>query len=154
MSADTYVVQRNTIVNAPAERIFAQLNDFHNWRSWSPWEGLDPELRRTYTGPDAGPGATYAWSGNRKAGQGHMTIIDATPSSAVVVDLVFEKPFPNHAESVFTITPQGAGSEVTWTMTGKKTLMTKIMGIFMSMDSLIGKDFDKGLAGLKAAAEE
>lgn len=153
MTDDTYTVERSTTIEAPPERIYEQVADFHSWRNWSPWDGLDPDMRRTYSGPDAGPGATYAWAGNRKAGEGQMEITEATAPTHVRIDLRFIKPFRAQNETVFHIRPEGSGSRVTWTMTGRKTLATKIMGIFKSMDAMIGPDFEKGLASLKSTAE-
>ena len=153
MAEDKYTVQRSATIDAPPERVYAQIADFHNWTNWSPWEDLDPALQRTYSGADAGTGAVYAWSGNRKAGQGRMVISDATPSSRVHIDLSFEKPWKSRNDTVFTIEPTTAGSEVTWTMTGEKTLMTKVLGLFTSLDKRVGPDFEKGLARLKATAE-
>jgi uncharacterized protein YndB with AHSA1/START domain len=153
MPDDTYTVERSATVEAPPERVYEQIADFRNWTSWSPWEGVDPQLERTYSGAESGTGAVYAWSGNRKAGQGRMEIIGANQPSRVQIDLRFEKPWKARNDTVFTIEPQGSGSRVTWSMTGKKTLMTKVMGVFKSMDDLLGPDFEKGLARLKATAE-
>ncbi len=153
-SADTYTVRRSTTIAAPPERVYGLVADFHRWTAWSPWEDIDPDMRRDHSGPDSGVGATYAWSGNRKAGQGRMTITEATEPSTVRIDLLFEKPFKAHNETVFDIEPDGAGSAVTWTMTGRKTLMTKLMGIVKSMDAMVGPDFEKGLARLRTAAEQ
>jgi hypothetical protein len=153
MAEDKYTVQRSASIDAPPERIYAQIADFHNWTNWSPWEGLDPALERTYSGAEAGTGAVYSWSGNRKAGQGRMVISDATPSSRVHIDLAFEKPWKSRNDTVFTIEPTTDGSQVTWTMTGEKTLMTKVLGLFTSLDKMVGPDFEKGLARLKATTE-
>ena len=152
--ADTYTVARSTHVDAPAERVYEQVADFHHWRQWSPWEDVDPALERSYSGPASGAGAAYAWSGNRKAGKGSMEIVEATNPSLVRIDLVFEKPFKARNETVFTVVPDGDGSKVTWTMTGRKTLMTKAVGLVSSMDKLLGRDFEKGLARLKSVAEQ
>jgi hypothetical protein len=129
MADDTYTVQRSTTIEAPPARVYEQLADFHNWLNWSPWEEIDPDLRRTYSGAGSGTGAAYAWSGNRKAGQGRMEITDAIAPSKVQIDLFFEKPFKARNETVFSVRPEGAGSLVTWTMVGKRTLMTRVMGI-------------------------
>ena len=150
---DTYRVERSTTIQAPPDTVYEQVVDFHRWTAWSPWEDLDPAMRRTYSGPDSGVGAAYAWSGNRKAGQGRMEITEAASPSLVRVDLRFEKPFPSRSDTSFAIRPEGDGSVVIWSMTGRKTLPLKIFGIFRSMDSLIGPDFEKGLALLKAVAE-
>jgi uncharacterized protein YndB with AHSA1/START domain len=153
MAGDTYSVERSARIDAPPEQVYEQLVDFHNWPTWSPWEGLDPDMERTYSGAQSGAGAVYAWSGNRKAGRGQMRMTSAVEPTNVHVELAFEKPFKSRSETVFSITPDGAGSRVTWSMTGEQTLMTKAMGIFKSMDQMIGPDFEKGLAQLKAVAE-
>jgi hypothetical protein len=113
----------------------------------------DRDLERTYSGPESGTGAAYAWSGNRKAGKGRMEIVEAAPPAKLRIDLVFEKPFKARNDTVFVIDSAESGSRVTWSMTGTKTFMTKVMGIFTSMDKLIGPDFEKGLARLKATTE-
>jgi len=153
MADDMYTVTRSTVIAAPADQIFAHLVDFHRWTGWSPWEGLDPQLNRSYSGPGSGVGSAYAWSGNRKAGRGSMTMVDAAEPSEVLVDVVFEKPFPSRSQSRFTLRPDGGSTEVVWTMTGTKTLMSRLMGIFVSMDKLIGPDFERGLARLKTVTE-
>jgi hypothetical protein len=115
---------------------------------------VDPELTRTYSGAESGIGAVYNWSGNRKAGQGRMEIIDALEPSRVQIDLVFEKPWKARNDTELTIRPEGSGSRVTWSMTGKNTLVTKVMSIFTSMDKILGPDFEKGLSRLKTATEQ
>jgi uncharacterized protein YndB with AHSA1/START domain len=153
VASDTYTVERAQTIDAPPERVFEQIADFHRWRAWSPWEDLDPDLQRTYSGAEAGTGAVYAWSGNRKAGQGRMEMTQAVVPSRVEVDLRFEKPFKAQSTTVFAIAPSGDGARVTWTMSGPKTFMVRVMGLFRSMDQMVGKDFEKGLARLKAVAE-
>jgi uncharacterized protein YndB with AHSA1/START domain len=154
MSDRTYTVERSTVIDAPPERVYEQIADFHNWTSWSPWEGRDPAMRRSYSGSDSGTGAAYGWSGNRRAGAGRMQIRSASAPSTVAIDLAFEKPFRSRSDIVFTVTPEGgASSRVTWTMTGTKTFVTKAMGMFTSMDKLIGPDFERGLVQLKAVVE-
>src|SRR5262245_37926839 len=143
--ADTYTVERTTTIAAPPERIFPALVDFHEWVHWSPWEGLDPEMERTYGGSEQGSGATYARKGNRKAGVGSMRIVSTEAPNGLVIDLEFLKPFKAHNAIHFQLEPAGEGTSVTWTMQGTKTFMTKVMGIFTSMDKLVGKDFEKGL---------
>jgi uncharacterized protein YndB with AHSA1/START domain len=154
MAANTYTVERSATIDAPPARIYDQIADFHNWTRWSPWEDVDPELTRTYSGAESGIGAVYNWSGNRKAGQGRMEIIDAVEPSRVQIDLVFEKPWKARNDTELTIRPEGSGSRVTWSMTGKNTLVTKVMSIFTSMDKILGPDFEKGLSRLKTAAEQ
>ncbi|WP_298460159.1 SRPBCC family protein [uncultured Cellulomonas sp.] len=153
MATTSYRVERSTIVDAPPEAVYPHLADFRRWTSWSPWEGVDPTMTRTYSGADAGAGAVYAWTGNRKAGAGRMTITEVTPPWRVAVDLRFDKPFRSRSETVFTVEPAGAGCRVTWTMTGPMSVGTRLMSLVKSMDALIGPDFEKGLAHLKLTAE-
>ena len=140
---------RTILVDAPASSILPLLTDFRAWVQWSPWEGLDPDLQRTYTGE--GVGARYAWSGNNKAGQGSMTMTGIAPDR-VEVDLVFEKPFKATNQVVFELEPRDEQTEVAWSMTGERNLVFAVMGK-LYFDKAIRKDFDKGLAALKVAAE-
>ena len=146
-------MERSARIDAPPARVYAQIANFRQWPKWSPWEDVDPNLQRTYSGAESGLGAVYAWSGNRKAGQGRMEITEADEPSLVRIDLVFEKPWKARNDTSFVIRPEGLGSHVTWSMTGQRTLMTKAMGVFKSMDKFLGPDFEKGLARLKATAE-
>jgi hypothetical protein len=149
---DTCEVQRSTIINARAERIFPFLNDFHQWPAWSPFEKLDPNMKKAYSGAPTGKGAVYEWSGNAKAGIGRAEIIEATPAK-VAIKLDFIKPFEGHNIAVFTMVPKGNATEVTWAMSGPSPFMMKVMRVFINMDKMIGKDFAEGLANLKALAE-
>lgn len=149
-----YTVTRTELIAAPAEQIYPLIVDLHEWRKWSPWEGLDPHLDRTYSGPQAGPGAGYAWSGNRKAGKGTMKVADVTEPSRVAVDVAFEKPMKSTSTSVFTLAPRDAMTEVTWTMTGPHSLFSRIAAPLGLFDRMIGKDFEKGLAALKSTVEK
>lgn len=153
--ADTseYEVRRQATVAAPAQKVFDLINDFHHWTEWSPWEGLDPDLQRTYSGAASGTGAVYEWSGNRKAGQGRMEITSATAPSRVVIALQFLKPFKSSSTTTFDLTESGGATQVTWRMVGPKTMALRIMGIFKSMDKMVGPDFEKGLAQLATAAQ-
>jgi polyketide cyclase/dehydrase/lipid transport protein len=154
MADDTYTVERSTMIEAPAALIYEQIADFRRWTAWSPWEDIDPDLQRSYSGPDAGVGAAYTWSGNRKAGRGRMEITDVTEPAAVSIVVAFEKPFKALNDTHFSLRPEGSGTVVTWTMNGKRTWLTKVMGVFLSMDKLLGPDFEKGLARLKTATEQ
>jgi uncharacterized protein YndB with AHSA1/START domain len=147
-----FEVKRDATIPASRAAVYALLVDFHRWREWSPWEDLDPDLSRTYSGPDAGVGAVYEWSGNRKAGSGRMEITDAVESSKVQIALQFLKPFKSSSTTTFQLVERDGATDVTWRMVGPKTLMTKVMGIFTSMDKMVGKDFEKGLTRLKDAA--
>ena len=151
--AKPYTVIRTTTVHAPAERIRELVHDFHAWRRWSPWEDVDPDLRRTYSGPDEGVGAHYAWEGNRRGGRGSMTITDDEPHE-VDVDLRFEKPFPARNRIELVLTPTGSDSTVVeWRMHGELSGVMRVFSVIRSMDSMVGPDFEKGLARLKSVAE-
>jgi uncharacterized protein YndB with AHSA1/START domain len=150
---DSFRVARSVVIAAPAERIFPLLDDFHRWTAWSPYEGIDPTLQRKYSGVERGVGAIYEWSGNGKAGKGRMEIVGEQPPGKLVIKLDFEKPFEGHNVAEFTIRPSGSGHEVVWAMGGPSPFMSKLMGLFMNLDRLIGKDFELGLANLKRVAE-
>ena len=150
---DTFSVQRSASIKAPPEKIFAVVNDFHRWPDWSPWEKLDPGMKRTQSGAPAGKGAVYEWDGNSKAGAGRMTINAVEPDESVTIALEFIKPFKSTSTTVFTLEPDGATVVVRWRMTGPKTFMTRFMGVFMSMDKMVGPDFEKGLTQLKDDVE-
>ncbi|MDL9937970.1 SRPBCC family protein [Gordonia sp. ABSL1-1] len=152
MSA-TYAITRTTTISAPATEIHARIADLHRWRDWSPWEGLDPDLERTYSGADAGVGAKYAWSGNRKAGKGTIEIVAVQTPTRVDVDVVFEKPMKSTSTSSFTLSENDGSTEVEWTMTGPHSLFSRVTAPFGLFDRLLGKDFEKGLARLKTASE-
>jgi uncharacterized protein YndB with AHSA1/START domain len=150
----TFRIERSAGIGAPPEQIFPLLNDFHRWGEWSPWEKLDPALRRTHSGATNGVGAVYEWEGNKKVGKGRMEITESRPSSRLILKLDFLAPFKAHNMTEFTLSPSGAGTTVTWVMTGPNSYMGKVMSLFMNMDQLIGKDFEAGLANMRAVAEE
>ncbi|WP_432478868.1 SRPBCC family protein [Nocardioides sp. GXQ0305] len=148
-----YTITRSIDVDAEPSTLHALVDDFHEWTKWSPWEDVDPALQRTYSGAERGVGAHYAWSGNRRAGQGSMEIVGSTPEQ-IAVKLVFEKPWKAENPVEFSFAPTGAGTRVTWTMSGENTGMAAVFAKVFNMDKMLGKDFDKGLARLKAVAEE
>ncbi len=149
----TFQVDRKIVIAAAPNTIFGYLDDFRQWTKWSPWEGLDPNLKRTYGGAERGVGATYEWAGNSKAGQGAMSITEAVPGAKVSLDLRFLKPFATHHRTEFDLAATPQGTRLSWAMTGTNSLPMKVMGMFMSMDKMIGKDFEKGLAALKELCE-
>jgi len=151
---DDFSVQRSASIQAPPEKIYPMLADFRQWPAWSPWEKLDPEMKRTLGGPASGPGATYAWQGSSKVGAGRMEIKEVTAPAQVRIQLNFIKPFEGHNVTDFAIVPRGDTTEVTWLMRGPAPFVSKLMGVFVDMDKMIGKDFETGLANLKAAAEK
>lgn len=150
---DTFRVERTIRINASPETIFAQINDFHRWNAWSPYEKRDPAMKREFDGAASGQGTVYHWSGNSKVGEGRMEIIRSMPSSQIAIKLDFIQPFEAHNVAEFTLAPQGDATEVRWSIHGPSPYMSKLMGIFINMDTMIGKDFEVGLANLKALAE-
>lgn len=153
--ADTFEVVRTETVQAPPEKVQALLTDFHAWEKWSPWDRLDPQLKRSYSGAAAGVGAIYEWKGNDDVGSGRMTITAVVPGKSVAIKVEFLEPFAATNPTQFTLEPSGSATKVSWKMTGEVMgLPGKLMGLFMNMDAMIGKDFESGLDNLKAIAEK
>ncbi|RDJ26771.1 polyketide cyclase [Bosea caraganae] len=153
MKPDSFTVRRSLAINAPPERIFPLINEFRNWTQWSPWEKLDPALKRDYSGAPTGIGSVYAWDGDKKVGQGRMEIVEAASPKTVGLKLDFVRPFEAHNNVIFALEPAASGTNVTWTMTGPVPFVAKIFHVFMNMDRVVGGDFETGLANMKAAAE-
>jgi uncharacterized protein YndB with AHSA1/START domain len=151
---DVFRVQRATSIKAPPEKIFPFLNDLHKFGAWSPWEKKDPAMKRTFAGSESGKGAMYEWDGDKNVGQGRMEIVETTPPSKVAIKLDFVRPFEAHNTVEFTLAPNGDSTDVTWAMQGPVPYVAKIMHVFVDMDSMVGKDFEAGLASLKTVAEK
>lgn len=152
MADKSTTIERSILIAAPADAITPYLANLHRWVEWSPWEGQDPALHRTYGGEPGSVGSTYAWKGNRKAGAGDMTVTRITPAE-VDLDLRFTAPFRSTSACTFRLTDDAGRTRVLWSMTSPQNLASRVMGVFINMDKLIGGDFDKGLAKLKAAVE-
>jgi len=146
-------IERSAAMRAPASAAFAQVNDLQNWRAWSPWEKLDPALKRSYEGPRAGTGASYAWQGNKDVGEGRMTITESRPGELVRIKLEFFKPFAAVNTAEFSFKPSGDGTAVTWTMTGQNNFLARAICLFVSMDRMVGGMFEQGLAQMKTVVE-
>ena len=153
MRPSDFRVERSAVVSAPAPVVFAQVNDLHNWDAWSPFAKLDPAAKQTFEGPRAGTGAAFAWAGNKQVGEGRMTITESRPNKLVRFRLDFLKPFAVTNTAEFTFTPQGNQTAVTWSMSGRQNFMAKAFCMFMSMDKMVGGEFEKGLAQMKTVAE-
>lgn len=151
---DNFRVQRAASIKAPPDKIFALINDFHKWGGWSPWEKLDPEMKRTHSGAAEGKGAVYAWEGSGKVGAGRMEIMESSPPSRIAIKLDFIKPVEGHNTAEYTLEAKGDSTDVTWAMYGPVPFISKVMQVFVSMDSMIGKDFETGLANMKSMAEK
>lgn len=149
-----FQVVRSTAVAASPETLFAEVNDLHRWSAWSPYEKLDPAMKRTFEGAPAGVGAVYAWDGNKEVGTGRMTIMESRPAELIRLKLEFFKPMAGVSEAEFSFRPEGGGrTTVTWSMAGTNNYLAKIFCLFMNMDRMVGGQFEKGLADLKTLAE-
>jgi len=149
----TFEVKRSLLINAAPEVVFAQVNDFKSWAVWSPWDHMDPSMKKTYSGAETGVGAHYGWVGNDKVGEGSMTITDSKPSEHIGLDLEFLKPFAAKNRTDFDFAKTGDGTTVTWSMSGKNNFMSKAFSLVMDMDKMVGADFEKGLGAMKTASE-
>jgi uncharacterized protein YndB with AHSA1/START domain len=150
---DQLELSRAITINAPAEKVYPLIVNFHNWNAWSPWDKIDPNLERRFDGPEAGTGAHYAWTGNKKVGSGEMTITEATVPSRVLIKLHFVAPWETTNTTEFTVKALGAQCEVTWAMRGPSPFLVKLMGLLFNMEKAIGKDFESGLEAMKQVAE-
>lgn len=153
MRPATFHIERSITMAAPPDNAFAQVNDFHAWPAWSPWENLDLQMKKTFEGPPAGVGAKYAWAGNDKVGEGRMTLERSDRPSLIGIKLEFVKPFAATNETTFTFASAAGGAKVTWAMDGENSFMAKAASLFMDMDKMVGADFERGLAAMKTAAE-
>jgi len=151
---DTFLVQRTVTIAAPRENVFGLIQDLHQWASWSPWEKMDPAMKKTYRGAPLGRGAILEWDGNHDVGAGRMEIVSTVPSSQVVIKLDFLKPFEAHNQAEFTLDGGGTATTVTWAMHGPQPFIMKVMDLVLGMDKMVGKDFETGLANLKQLAEK
>jgi hypothetical protein len=150
---EDFRIVRATTISAPTEKVFDQVNDFHNWEAWSPWAKLDPQAKNTFEGPSSGKGAIFKWSGNSEVGEGKMTLTESRPPELVAIKLEFIRPFAATNDVEFTFHPASGDTIVTWSMSGKNNFMGKAMCLVMNMDKTVGGDFEKGLASMKAIVE-
>ena len=151
---DSFRIERSTTIKATSEKVFALINDYKQWEAWSPWEKIDPALKRTYSGAASGVGAIYEWSGNKDIGQGRMEIVESTPSTKVSLKLDFITPFEAHNMVDFTLAQQGDTTTITQAMYGPSPYLSKLMTIFFSMEKMVGGKYEEGLANIKAIAEK
>ena len=153
LGPDTLRIERSAAIKAPPERIYPHITDLRNWRAWSPYEKKDPQLKRTFSGAASGPGAAYAWEGNGDVGTGRMEILEAVAPSTVRIKLDFVEPMEAHNVVEFTLRPTKDETVVRWSMHGPQSFLGKLVGIFVDVDRMVGRDFEAGLASLKAVAE-
>jgi uncharacterized protein YndB with AHSA1/START domain len=154
MQPSNFRIERSASFAAPAEKVFAHLNDFHAWGDWSPWAKLDPNCKESFDGPTSGKGATFSWAGNSEVGVGKMTIVESVPNERIRIRLEFVEPMAGVSETTFTLKPQGDKTHLTWTMSGENNFVCKAMCVFMDMDKMLGSEFEKGLNSLKEVVEK
>ncbi len=150
---DTFTVERRIQIAAPAASTFELVNDFQHWAKWSPWDHMDPAMVRAHSGADRGVGAVYEWTGNSKVGAGRMEIMATVPGEHIEIKLNFLRPFKSQNTANYRLVPNAQGHEFIWSMSGPMLFISKVMSVFVSMDQMIGKDFERGLAQLKAVAQ-
>lgn len=149
-----YRVERSTAIHAPASNVYAVISDFRRFEEWSPWEKNDPAMQKEYGGTPGAEGSTYSWKGNDKVGEGRMTIVSAVPNEKVDIKLEFFKPWTDTSRTVWSLKEEGSQTTMSWVMEGERSgVIARAIGLFIPMDKMIGKDFEDGLANLKALAE-
>lgn len=153
MQPAEFRVSRSALIAAPSAKVYAQVNELRKWEAWNPWGKLDPAMKLTYDGPPAGNGASYHWVGNNQVGEGRMTIVESRANEYIRLKLEFMKPFTATNTGEFTFQPEGGGTAVTWSMNGRKNFIAKAMHLIFDMDKMVGGQFAKGLADLKAVSE-
>jgi uncharacterized protein YndB with AHSA1/START domain len=146
-------VSRTALIAAPPAEVFAHVNNLRKWQAWSPYDKRDPHMNRTYEGPEEGSGASYVWNGNSEVGEGRSTIVESRPDELIEFKLEFVRPFAGTNTARFTFQPQGEQTAVTWALDCNCNFCAKAMGLFISMDKMIGNDFEGGLANLKKVVE-
>jgi uncharacterized protein YndB with AHSA1/START domain len=144
-------ISRSAVIPAPPAAVFAQIDDLHKWNDWSPWAKLDPNAKNSFDGPASGVGAKFSWAGNNEVGEGTMTITESKPSELVVMRLDFKRPFEATSTAEFALKPDGSGTAVTWTMSGRNNFIGKAISLCMDCDKMVGGQFEKGLENLKSA---
>ena len=150
MLPSQFAVERSAIIAAPPQAVFAQVNDFHKWQEWSPWAKLDPNAKAVFEGKDAGEGASFSWDGNSEVGSGKMTITESKPDERIAMRLEFTAPMTATNTTVFTFKPEGAGTRMTWNMSGENNFIGRAMCLFMDMDKMVGSMFEKGMENINA----
>jgi uncharacterized protein YndB with AHSA1/START domain len=150
---DNFTIERSAVLAAPPEVVFQYVNDFHRWEEWSPFEDMDPTMLKTYEGPSSGVDARYHWKGRGRAGEGRMRIAESEPARRIAIDMQFIEPFESTSRTTFTFEPVANGTRVTWGMAGRNTTMGKAISLVASMDDMVGREFEEGLAKLGTVAE-
>lgn len=146
---DTFTITREGVIDAAPQAVFDVLQDFHQWTHFSPWEAMDPNMERAFSGAEQGVGAGYAWTGNKKVGRGNMLITAVEPAKSILLDLNFEAPMKANNTTRFALRPDGAGTHLTWSMSGRNGMVNKLFGMVFNIDKMVGKDFERGINTLR-----
>jgi len=152
---NTFQISRTVSINAAPEKIYPYMSDFHKGDLWSPYEKKDPAMKRTFSGPESGKGAVYEFTGDKnKVGSGRLEIIEAVPPKRVVLTLDMIEPMQGSNIVEYTLEPQGDSTNVTWSMRGTNNYLSKLICTFVNVDTMVGGDFEVGLANLKTLIEK
>lgn len=151
---DSFAMSRSMTINAPADKIFPMIESLREFNRWNPFLTPDPSVKLEYFGPERGVGAGHKWDGNREVGRGSIEITESHPNSNIAMKLHMLKPMAALNRVEFKLAPSGNGTAVTWTMQGRQPFIGKIMTLFIDCDKMVGKQFEKGLASMKALAEK
>ena len=148
----TFTVTRSTEIAASTSKVYPLVADPRGWKQWSAWNRRDPQMQIDYSGPPSGMGAKWAWK-SKSQGDGEMTFTAAEPGRRVAFDLYFPD-FGTTSKGELRFEPTGSGTRVTWTMHGDMGRNPIYHWFALGAEGMVGKDFEEGLAGLKAAAEK
>jgi len=152
--APDFRYERSIVIAAPPAAIFEHVDDLERWQAWSPWDKLDPAMQRTYTESKRGVGASYTWEGNSDVGKGSMTIVESVADERIAMQLEFIEPMAAKNRVDFTFAPSGDATTVTWVMSGTNNFVAKAFDLLLDFETMVGKDFEKGLASLKELVEK
>jgi hypothetical protein len=145
-------VERTAEIKAKPDTLFALINNLKSWNQWNPWNGMDPNWKLTYAGPESGVGAFYKWDSEvREVGKGSMLITVSKPSELIITQL----DFGGHGTAIarFIFVPTSEGTKLTWTMDSDVGMNPVAKYFGLMMDNMVGKSYEKGLANLKGLTE-
>ena len=146
-------IERSVTVDAPASKVFGEVNDFHNWEAWSPWAKLDPNAKVNLEGPEAGEGTAMSWAGNSEVGAGKMTLVESRPDELVKIKVDFTEPFEGTSGAQFDFKSEGDKTNVTWSMNDDHNFLEKAMCLIMNGKKMVGEQMEQGLTKLKQVSE-
>ncbi len=151
-----FKVEREVVINKPKQEIFDYIKHLKNHDNFTVWAAMDPNMKKEYTGTDGTVGFSFIWASDHKqAGHGKQTITAIKEGEELDTEVHFLKPWDNIAHAYFkTELAEDSQTKVKWGIYNDVKYPMKVMRLFMNMDKMIGKDFDKGLAKLKEVMEK